>query len=212
MLDTVKEIITSIKERGDKALIEYTREFDGVDFEVDKIKVSQEEIQEAYKKMDEETIEAIRTLAGNVKRFHAAQMPNKMWCTELSPGLVAGQIIIPLDKVGCYVPGGRGWFPSAVMMSVLPAKVAGVSEVIVCTPSAPDGLVPAGTLVACVLPTGRKATVAGGLNTAEFYKTVTFENFSKEGLDNLKDAMVKLADYEGFPAHGNAILERFARD
>ncbi|NMA51774.1 MAG: histidinol dehydrogenase, partial [Peptococcaceae bacterium] len=325
---------------------------------------------------------------------------------ELSPGLVAGQVIIPLEKVGCYVPGGRGWFPSAVMMSVLPAKVAGVPRVIVCTPAAPDGSVPPGTLVACdvcgadevymvggsqaiaamtygtesvlkvdkivgpgskwvlaafkllngqveigthagpgegliiadesadpefaaadlciqaehgldsagvlvthvkdlayevqqrigrhierlndyrknfvveslrkygaiiitgsleesiayaneyavehleimtrepildmqkiknaggmylghytplstgcfgsgpnhVLPTGRRAVVAGGLKTADFYKAVTFEYFSKEGLANLKDAMVKLAEYEGFPAHGNAILERFARD
>jgi len=62
-------------------------------------------------------------------------MPNKMWSMEIFPGLVAGQIIIPLERVGCYVPGGRGWFPTAVMMSVLPAKVAGVPEVIVCTPS-----------------------------------------------------------------------------
>ena len=63
-----------------------------------------------------------------------------------------------------------------------------------------------------VLPTGRRAMVSGGLKTADFYKAVTFEYFSKEGLANLRDAMVKLADYEGFPAHGNAILERFARD
>ena len=62
-------------------------------------------------------------------------MPNKMWSMEIFPGLVAGQIIIPLERVGCYVPGGRGWFPTAVMMSVLLAKVAGVPEVIVCTPS-----------------------------------------------------------------------------
>ncbi len=404
ILDDVAKVITGIKERGDEALVEYTKAFDEVVISKDKIKVTPEEIKEAYRKVDRETVDAIKTLAGNVKRFHAAQMPNKMWSTEVSPGLVAGQLIIPLEKVGCYVPGGRGWFPSAVMMSVLPAKVAGVPEVIVCTPSAPDGSVPPGTLIACdiceadavfrvggsqavaamaygtetvpkvdkivgpgskwvlaaykllygqveigthagpgegliiadetadpefvaadiciqaehgldsagvlvthvkelayavqnkigrhierlndyrknfvveslrkygaiiitesleesidfandyavehleimtgepmqdmlkiknaggiylghytplstgcfgsgpnhVLPTGRRATVSGGLKTADFYKAVTFEYFSKEGLAGLKDAMVKLAEYEGFPAHGNAILERFA--
>ncbi|MGI6491057.1 MAG: histidinol dehydrogenase [Pelotomaculum sp.] len=406
ILDDVAKVIEQVKTRGDDALVDYTREFEGITITKDRIRVSAEEIKAAYDKVDEETVAAIKTLADNVKRFHAAQLPNKMWSTELSPGLVAGQVIIPLEKVGCYVPGGRGWFPSAVMMSVLPAKVAGVPRVIVCTPAAPDGSVPPGTLVACdvcgadevymvggsqaiaamtygtesvlkvdkivgpgskwvlaafkllngqveigthagpgegliiadesadpefaaadlciqaehgldsagvlvthvkdlayevqqrigrhierlndyrknfvveslrkygaiiitgsleesiayaneyavehleimtrepildmqkiknaggmylghytplstgcfgsgpnhVLPTGRRAVVAGGLKTADFYKAVTFEYFSKEGLANLKDAMVKLAEYEGFPAHGNAILERFARD
>ncbi|HPZ43931.1 MAG TPA: histidinol dehydrogenase [Bacillota bacterium] len=406
IISDVARVIEDVKTRGDQALVDYTRQFEEVTINIDQIKVSPEEIKAAYEKVDEETIAAIRTLAGNVKRFHAAQMPNKMWSMEVSPGLIAGQIHIPLAKVGCYVPGGRGWFPSAVMMSVLPAKVAGVPEVIVCTPSAPDGFVPPGTLIACdicgadavfriggsqavaamahgtqtvpkvdkivgpgskwvlaafkllygqveigthagpgegliiadesadpeyaaadiciqaehgldsagvlvthvkelayavqerigrhierlndyrknfvveslkkygaiiitdsleesiafaneyavehleimtkdplhdmqkiknaggiylghytplstgcfgsgpnhVLPTGRRAMVSGGLKTADFYKAVTFEYFSKEGLANLRDAMVKLADYEGFPAHGNAILERFARD
>ncbi|HPU35462.1 MAG TPA: histidinol dehydrogenase [Bacillota bacterium] len=406
IISDVARVIEDVKTRGDQALVDYTRQFEEVTINIDQIKVSPEEIKAAYEKVDEETIAAIRTLAGNVKRFHAAQMPNKMWSMEVSPGLIAGQIHIPLAKVGCYIPGGRGWFPSAVMMSVLPAKVAGVPEVIVCTPSAPDGFVPPGTLIACdicgadavfriggsqavaamahgtqtvpkvdkivgpgskwvlaafkllygqveigthagpgegliiadesadpeyaaadiciqaehgldsagvlvthvkelayavqerigrhierlndyrknfvveslkkygaiiitdsleesiafaneyavehleimtkdplhdmqkiknaggiylghytplstgcfgsgpnhVLPTGRRAMVSGGLKTADFYKAVTFEYFSKEGLANLRDAMVKLADYEGFPAHGNAILERFARD
>ncbi len=404
ILEDVKKIINDVKERGDEALVEYTKKFEDVSICRDKIQVTPEEIKEAYSKVDKETIEAIKFLASNVKKFHLAQMPNKMWGMEISPGLVAGQIIIPLERVGCYVPGGRGWFPSAVMMSVLPAKVAGVPEVIVCTPSAPDGSVPAGTLIACdvcgadavfriggsqaiaamtygtqtikkvdkisgpgskwvlaafklvqgqvevalpagpgealiiadesanpeyaaadvciqaehgfdstgvlvthvkelayavkdkigrhierldeyrrkfvieslkkygaiiitesleesiefanqyavehleimtkdpihnmqkiknaggiylghytplstgcfgsgpnhVLPTGRKAVVTGGLKTADFYKIVTYEYFSKEGLEFQKDAMVKLADYEGFPAHRNAILERFS--
>lgn len=406
ILGDVAKVIEQVKERGDEALVDYTGEFEGIAISKDQIRVPDEEIKEAYARVDQETVAAIKTLAGNVKRFHEAQMPNKMWSTELSPGLVAGQAVIPLEKVGCYVPGGRGWFPSAVMMSVLPAKVAGVPRVVVCTPSAPDGSVPPGTLIACdvcgadevyrvggsqaiaamahgtqtvlkvdkivgpgskwvlaafkllygqveigthagpgegliiadesadpefaaadiciqaehgldssgvlvthvrelayavqekigrhierlsdyrknfvveslrkygaiiitgsleesiayaneyavehleimtrepildmqkvknaggiylghytplstgcfgsgpnhVLPTGRRALVSGGLKTADFYKTVTFEYFSKDGLANLKDAMVKLADYEGFPAHGNAILERFARD
>ena len=142
----VEKVISNIKEHGDQALVEYIKKFEDVTISQEQIRISREEIEEAYHKVDSETVEAIRTLAGNVKRFHAAQMPNKMWSTEVSPGLIAGQIIIPLENVGCYVPGGRGWFPSAVMMSVLPAKVAGVSGVYVCTcllytsPSPRDGL------------------------------------------------------------------------
>jgi len=149
ILEDVGKIIDNVKEQGDNALVEYTKKFENVTIYKDKIQVTPEEIKEAYNKVDKETIEAIKFLADNVKKFHSAQMPNKMWGMEITPGLVAGQTIIPLDRVGCYVPGGRGWFPSAVMMSVLPAKVAGVPEVIVCTPSASDGTVPAGTLVAC---------------------------------------------------------------
>lgn len=406
ILPAVEKVINDVKARGDAALVEYTKHFEDVVITKDMVQVTAEEIKDAYNKVDRETIQAIETLANNVKKFHAAQLPRKMWSMEISPGLVAGQVLIPLEKVGCYVPGGRGWFPSAVMMSVLPAKVAGVSQVVVCTPSAPDGSVPAGTLIACdicgadavfriggsqaiaamaygtetvpkvdkivgpgskwvlaafkllygqveigthagpgegliiadetadpefaaadiciqaehgldsagvlvthvpelayeaqkrigrhierlneyrknfvveslrkygaiiltdsleesiayaneyavehleimtkdplhdmqkiknaggiylghytplstgcfgsgpnhVLPTGRKAMVSGGLKTLDFVKDVSFEYFSKEGLANLKDAMTKLADYEGFPAHGNAILERFARD
>jgi histidinol dehydrogenase len=136
ILEDVKKIIDNVKKDGDSALVEYTKKFENVTIYKDKIQVTPEEIKEAYNKVDKETVEAIKFLANNVKKFHLAQMPNKMWGMEITPGLVAGQTIIPLDRVGCYVPGGRGWFPSAVMMSVLPAKVAGVPEVIVCTPSA----------------------------------------------------------------------------
>ncbi|MEG3071609.1 MAG: histidinol dehydrogenase [Candidatus Syntrophopropionicum ammoniitolerans] len=137
ILDDVQQVIDDIKVNGDQALVEYSKKFEDITISAEQIKVSRQEITAAYQKVDQKTVEAIKTLADNVKRFHAAQLPNKMWSTELSPGLVAGQVIIPLEKVGCYVPGGRGWFPSAVMMSVLPAKVAGMPQVYVCTPPAP---------------------------------------------------------------------------
>ncbi len=401
--DEVQQVIQSVRQKGDEALVDYTQKFEEIKIEKDKIEVSGEEIEEAYRQVDEKTVEAIRVLADQVRRFHKAQLPQKMWSMELSPGLVAGQIMIPIERVGCYVPGGRGWFPSAVMMTVLPAVVAGVKEVVVCTPSAPGGKVNPGTLVALdicggnrtfrvggaqaiagmtygtetipkvnkivgpgskyvlaayhllrsevdlgplagpgeglivadetakaawvasdliiqcehgfdaagvlvthvpelaqqvaeqiqnhveclpeqnknfvieslkrfgaiiltdsleeslqfandyavehlqlmtrnpildmqkiknaggiylghytplstgcfgsgpnhVLPTNRRAVVEGGLATHHFYKQVSFEYFSKEGLEHLKEHMVRLAEYEGFIAHGNAILERF---
>lgn len=404
VIENVEKIIENVRERGDDALLEYSEEFDHVHLEKQQIQVSPGEIKTAYHCVDQKVVDAIVTLTGNIKRFHEAQLPQKkMWSMEISPGLIGGQIFIPIEKVGSYVPGGRGWFPSAVMMSVIPAKVAGVPEVIVCTPPSPDGTINPAVLVACditradkiykiggaqaiaamalgtetvpkvykvtgpgskwvlaafrllqsevavgtqagpgeglvladdsanpdyvaadmiiqaehgtdstgvlvtasatlaqevqkrigkhieqldaqhrdfvieslrkygaiivtdsheeamefvneyavehleihtrdvmhdlqkiknaggiylgdytplscgcfgsgpnhVLPTARKAYVEGGLSTNHFLKAVSFEQFSKEGLDHLKKAMVDLADYEGFPAHRDAILERF---
>jgi histidinol dehydrogenase len=403
---SVEKIIQNVRERGDDALVEYSKELDHVDLKKGQIQVAPEEIKEAYDRVDQEVVDAIITLTGNIKRFHEAQVPQKMWSMEISPGLIGGQILIPIEKVGSYVPGGRGWFPSAVMMSVIPAKVAGVAEVVVCTPPSQDGRINPAVLVACdithadkiykiggaqaiaamalgtetvpkvhkvtgpgskwvlaafrllqgevavgtqagpgegliladasanpryvaadmiiqaehgtdstgvlvtasktlaedvqkrigkhiekldaqhrdfvmeslgkygaivvtdtheqaiefvneyavehleihtndvmrdlvkirnaggiylgdytplscgcfgsgpnhVLPTARKAYVEGGLSTRHFLKAVTFEHFSKEGLEHLKKAMVDLADYEGFPAHRDAILARFQEE
>jgi histidinol dehydrogenase len=403
---TVQEIIDNVRRRGDEALAEYAKKFDKVDVSPDNLQVTKEEIKAAYGQVDRKVVQAIETLSGNIRRFHQAQLPQRMWSMEISPGLIGGQVFIPLEKAGSYVPGGRGWFPSSVMMSVIPAKVAGVPEVVVCTPPMPDGRVNPGVLVACditgadkvfrisgaqsiaamalgtrsvpkvhkvtgpgskwvlaafrllqgevavgtqagpgegliladetanpdyvaadmiiqaehgtdstgvlvtasrklaeevqhrigrhidaldethrsfvleslrkygailvadthqeaidfaneyavehleiqtrdvmhdlmkiknaggvylgdytplscgcfgsgpnhVLPTARQAFVEGGLSTMHFLKAVSFEYFSKEGLAHLSQAMVDLADYEGFPAHRDAILERFHKE
>jgi histidinol dehydrogenase len=403
VMQEVHEIIENVRKRGDKALVEYTKKFESIDIPLDGIRVSPGEIKEAYQLVEPRVVTAIQTLTNNVRRFHEAQAPRKMWSMEISPGLIGGQIYIPIERVGCYVPGGRGWFPSAVMMSVCPAKAAGVDRVVICTPASAGGKVNPGTLAACdiagadevyrvggahaiaamafgtetisrvfkitgpgskwvlaafrllqgqvaigthagpgegliladesanpsyvaadiiiqaehgvdsagvlvtsserlarqvqeligshveilddqhghfvreslrkygalvvtgsheesiafaneyavehleiqtrdpmhdmlkirnaggiylghhtplstgcfgsgpnhVLPTGRQAVVEGGLSTAHFQKAVSFEYFSEEGLAHLKEAMTVLADYEGFPAHRNAILERF---
>jgi histidinol dehydrogenase len=399
----VREIIEDVRRRGDEALVEYARKLDKVELARDQLQVPREEIEAAYKQLEQKVVDAIQILSGNIRRFHEAQLPRRMWSMEISPGLIGGQVFIPIEKVGSYVPGGRGWFPSAVMMSVIPAKVAGVPEVVVCTPPMPDGRVNPGVLVACdicgadkvfrvsgaqsiaamaigtqsvpkvhkvtgpgskwvlaafrllqgevavgtqagpgegltladdsanpeyvaadmiiqaehgndstgvlvtasrtlaeevqrrigahiealdevhrafateslrkygaiivtdthqeaidfaneyavehlmiqtrdvmhdllkiknaggvylgdytplsvgcfgsgpnhVLPTARQAFVEGGLSTMHFLKAVSFEYFSKEGLDHLRQAMTDLANYEGFPAHRDAILERF---
>jgi histidinol dehydrogenase len=403
---TVQEIIDNVRRRGDEALAEYAKKFDKVDVSADSLQVTKQEIQASYDRVDRKVVKAIETLSGNIRSFHQAQLPRRMWSMEISPGLIGGQVFIPLEKAGSYVPGGRGWFPSSVMMSVIPAKVAGVPEVVVCTPPMQDGRVNPGVLVACditgadkvfrisgaqsiaamalgtrsvpkvhkvtgpgskwvlaafrllqgevavgtqagpgegliladetakpdyvaadmiiqaehgtdstgvlvtssrklaeevqrrigrhvdaldethrlfvleslrkygaivvtdtheeaidfaneyagehleiqtrdvmhdlmrirnaggvylgdhtplscgcfgsgpnhVLPTARQAFVEGGLSTMHFLKAVSFEYFSREGLARLKQAMVDLADYEGFPAHRDAILERFKEE
>ena len=147
--ETVREIIDNVRRRGDEALAEYARKLDKVDISPDKLRVTGQEIKAAYDLVDRKVVKAIETLSGNIRRFHQAQLPQRMWSMEISPGLIGGQIFIPLQKAGSYVPGGRGWFPSSVMMSVIPAKVAGVPEVVVCTPPMADGRINPGVLVAC---------------------------------------------------------------
>ena len=405
VLNDVAKVIEDVKTHGDQALVDYTGQFDQISIKIDQIRVSQEEIKEAYKKVDGDTIAAIRTLAGNVKRFHAAQMSNKMWSMEVSPDLLpdkstfpwksgllrsrrqglvsfsgddvsftrqggrrpgshclhtvrAGRAVPPGTLIACDICGadavfrvggsqavaamahgtqtvpkvdkivgpGSKWVLAAFKLLYGQVEIgthAGPGEGLIIADESADpefaaadiciqaehGLDSAGVLVThvkelayavqakigrhierlneyrknfvveslkkygaiiitesleesisfaneysvehleimtgeplqdmqkiknaggiylghytplstgCfgsgpnhVLPTGRRAVVSGGLKTADFYKAVTFEYFSKEGLANLREAMVKLADYEGFPAHGNAILERFARD
>jgi histidinol dehydrogenase len=161
-LGKVEKIIENVRERGDEALIEYAKEFEKVSLKQDQLQVTPAEIRQAYERVDRRVVEAINVLSGNIKRFHEAQMPKRIWSMEISPGLIGGQIFIPIEKVGSYVPGGRGWFPSAVMMSVIPAKVAGVPEVVVCTPASPDGRINPAVLVACDITKADKVYKVGG--------------------------------------------------
>ncbi|MEW5815950.1 MAG: histidinol dehydrogenase [Spirochaetota bacterium] len=162
VIDIVKGIIENVRQRGDDALLEYTKEFEKVHLTQEQIEVTPKEIQEAYDLVDQKIIDSLNTLTANIRRFHEAQMPRKKWAMEISPGLIGGQVFIPIEKVGSYVPGGRGWFPSAVMMSVIPAKVAGVPEVVVCTPSAPNGKINPAVLVACDITHADRIFKIGG--------------------------------------------------
>jgi histidinol dehydrogenase len=163
VMSDVEQIIANVRERGDDALVEYSQKFDHVHLEKQHIQVTAGEIKEAYQNVEQKVIDAIVTLTGNIKRFHEAQLPKKMmWSMEISPGLTGGQVFIPIEKVGSYVPGGRGWFPSAVMMSVIPAKVAGVPEVIVCTPPSSNGTINPAVLVACDITGADKVYKVGG--------------------------------------------------
>ena len=129
---TVKEILDNVKNNGDRALKEYTKKFDNVD--IDDFKVHKEEIEKAYNKIDYKVIEAIEKAHDNIKSFHEIQAKNlKEWEID-NNGIKAGQIIRPVEKAGCYVPGGRAFYPSTVLMTVIPAKLAGVEKVVVVSP------------------------------------------------------------------------------
>ncbi len=131
----VKDILDNVKKRGDAALREYTKKFDKVD--IDNFKVSKEEIEQAYDKIDYKVIDAIERAYENIKTFHEIQYKNlKEWEIN-NNGITVGQIIRPVESAGCYVPGGRAFYPSTVLMTVVPAKVAKVGRVVVVSP--PNG-------------------------------------------------------------------------
>ena len=144
---TVSEIIENVKENGDKALFELTKRFDKFELNKDNIKVTKEEIEEAYKELDDEYISVIKHAAANIVDFHKKQVRNS-WIDTKDDGSILGQRISAIEKAGTYVPGGKAAYPSSVLMNIIPAKVAGVKRIVMVTPPGPTGKVNAGTLVA----------------------------------------------------------------
>ena len=144
---TVNEIIETVKAKGDQALFDYTLKFDKYALSAENIKVTREEIEEAYTRLDAGLIEVIKASAENIRAFHAKQLRNS-WFDSKEDGTILGMKITPIAKAGVYVPGGKAAYPSSVLMNVIPAKVAGVSEIVMTTPPGADGKVNPGTLVA----------------------------------------------------------------
>jgi len=129
--EKVKEVIKEVKNKGDKALLFYSEKFDNVRLE--NLEVTKKDIEEAYKKTGKKTIKSLKRAKGIIEDYCKKQLP-KEWSCEIRKGIKIGQIIRPLDKVGCYVPCGNYPLPSTVLMTVIPAKIAGVNEIILCTP------------------------------------------------------------------------------
>lgn len=144
---TVSEIVNNVKENGDKAVFEYTEKFDHFALNSGNIRVTEEEIKEAYKEIPEDLIEVYRHSAANIRTFHEKQLRQSF--IETRPdGSILGQRITPIEKAGVYVPGGKAAYPSSVLMNVVPAKVAGVPKIVMTTPCNKEGKVNVGTLVA----------------------------------------------------------------
>ena len=129
---SVAEIIDAVRKDGDKALIDLTKKFDKYDLK--QIEVPRDEIDDAYEDVDDKIIEALETAAYNIQRFHEMQLDEDLWLKEVEPGMVLGVKSTPLERIGAYIPGGRASYPSTALMSIIPARVAGVDEVICCTP------------------------------------------------------------------------------
>lgn len=144
---TVNEIIERVKSEKDKAIFDYTLQFDKFELNADNIRVTRAEIDEAYTKLDKELIGVLKQSAENIRTFHLKQLRNS-WFDAKEDGTILGMKITPIEKAGVYVPGGKAAYPSSVLMNVIPAKVAGVGEIVMTTPPGADGKVNPGTLVA----------------------------------------------------------------
>ena len=144
--DSVNAILANVKENGDKALFQYTKDFDKADINASNIKVTEEEIKEAYDRLENpELVQVIRRSLKNIKEYHEKQKQYS-WFDSKPDGSILGQKVTPLSRVGVYVPGGKAAYPSSVLMNVIPAKVAGVEQIVI--PPGKDGKVNPNTLVA----------------------------------------------------------------
>lgn len=145
--ETVNDIIRQVRERGDEAVFDYTKQFDRCEIGPENLTVTEAEIEEAYRALDEELVKTMKKSAANIRAFHEKQIRQSFFTTK-PDGSVLGQRITSLARAGVYVPGGKAAYPSSVLMNVIPARVAGVGEIIMTTPPGKDGKVNPGTLVA----------------------------------------------------------------
>jgi histidinol dehydrogenase len=177
---SVKTIINDVREQGDKALLRYTEKFDKVRLPASKLKVDEKEIKEAYKKLKQSQITALRKAADNIASFHKKQLRAK-WTMQIAEGVTLGQVTRPLASVGVYVPGGKAAYPSSVLMCAIPAKVAGVEKIIMCSPPGKSGDVNPSLLVAADLAGVSDVYRVGGAQAiaALAYGTGTVPNVDK---------------------------------
>lgn len=178
VLAPVTSILNDVKEKGDAALRKYTQQFDKAN--IDEIEVSHKEIHEAVFSLDKKLLTHLKKASLNIRAFHEAQL-QKDWMKEFSPGIKLGQRITPLGTAGAYVPGGRATYPSTALMTVIPAKVAGVKKVIICTPPKPDGTVDPFTLAAAHIAGADMVFRVGGVQAiaAMAYGTETVPKVDK---------------------------------
>ncbi len=146
VLDTVRDIIRDVVRRGDEALFDYTKRFDGFDINADNIFVTQEEIDSAYKNISDDLLKTLKKSADNIAAFHALQQ--RQGYERNIDGAVTGRIVLPMQRAGVYVPGGKAAYPSSVLMNIIPAKIAGVEQIVMVTPPGKTGEIEPLTLVA----------------------------------------------------------------
>lgn len=144
---SVNEIIANVRSNGDQAVFDYTQKFDGATVTADNIEVTEDEIAEAYELVDQKLLEVIRKAKENIRVYHEKQKQYS-WFDSSIPGTMLGQKVTPIAKAGVYVPGGKAVYPSSVLMNIMPAKVAGVEEIIMTTPCNKAGKINPSTLVA----------------------------------------------------------------
>lgn len=193
----VAQILEEVREKGDEALFAYTERFDGAKLSGETVLVTEEEIREAYQKVPEQLVAVIRRALKNIEDYHAKQKQYS-WFDSKPDGTILGQKVTPLKRVGVYVPGGKAAYPSSVLMNILPAKVAGVEEILMVTPPGKDGKVTPTTLVAAHEAGATAIYKAGGAQAvaALAYGTESIPKVDKiVGPGNIYVALAKKAVY-----------------
>ena len=193
----VADILANVKEKGDEALFSYTKEFDKVEVTPETIRVTEAEIEEAYKAVDASLLEVIRKALVNIRSYHEKQRQNS-WFTSTENGTMLGQKVTPLNRVGVYVPGGKAVYPSSVLMNIVPAKVAGVPHIVMTTPPGKDGKVNPSTLGAAKEAGADEIYKVGGAQAigALAYGTASIPKVDKiVGPGNIFVALAKKAVY-----------------
>jgi histidinol dehydrogenase len=204
----VRQIISDVRSRGDAALIDYTRKFDRI--KLSSLEVTQKQIQNAYLQVDAELVSALRLAAERISSFHQKQK-EAIW-QSVQPG--SGQLIRPLERVGVYAPGGTASYPSTVLMTAIPARVAGVKEVILATPPQADGTVPPATLIAASMAGVDRIFSVGG---AQAIAALAFGTESVPSVDKIcgpgnifvvlaKKLVYGVVDIDGLPGPSEVVI------
>jgi histidinol dehydrogenase len=204
----VSQIVSDVRRRGDAALIDYTRKFDRI--KLSSLEVGQKQIQDAYLQVEAGLVSALRLAAERISSFHQRQR-EAIW-QSVQPG--SGQLIRPLERVGAYAPGGTAAYPSTVLMTAIPAKVAGVKEVILATPPQADGTVPAPTLIAASMAGVERIFSVGG---AQAIAALAFGTESIPGVDKIcgpgnifvvlaKKLVYGVVDIDGLPGPSEVVI------
>lgn len=195
--DKVDAIIKNVRDNGDKAVFDYTAQFDKAEINAENILVTEEEIKEAYEEVDDELIKVIRKAIKNIRDFHEKQI-QKSWFETREDGVMLGQKVTPMETCGVYVPGGKAVYPSSVLMNIVPAHVAGVKNIIMTTPPGKDGKVNPSTLVAANEAGANEIYKVGGAQAigALAYGTESIPKVDKiVGPGNIFVALAKKAVY-----------------
>ncbi|MCA3562230.1 MAG: histidinol dehydrogenase [Aestuariivirga sp.] len=179
--EKVKPIIHAVRHEGDKAVARFARQFDKAPVEAGSLAATEADFARAEKTLDPKVKEALGFMAGSIRKFHEDQKPEEMWFHEIRPGVFAGDRTTAIPSVACYVPRGKGAFPSSVLMEAIPAAVAGVKEICIITPPGRDGSIDDATLVAARMAGVSKVFKAGGAQgiAAVAYGTATIPRCSK---------------------------------
>ena len=191
----VDDIIANVREKKDEAVFLYEKQFDHCELSRESLRVTRKEIEEAYRELDPEFVEVMKRAAENIRAYHEKQKVNS-WITTKEDGTILGQKVTPIEVSGCYVPGGRAVYPSSVLMNIIPAKVAGVPKIIMCTPPNAEGKAPAGSLVAADIAGADEIYKVGGAQAiaAMAYGTETIPKADKiTGPGNIYVALAKKA-------------------